>query len=60
MFKEDGLQSAGGCAQQAVEARNAKTMAAFFIGLLHAWVVNVNIEIEEREFLWLSRKRNGY
>jgi hypothetical protein len=35
MLSEDGLQSAGGCAQQIPEARNAKMIVAFFMG--HLW-----------------------
>jgi hypothetical protein len=34
MLSEDGVQSAGGCAQQTPEARNAKMIAAFFMDLL--------------------------
>jgi hypothetical protein len=34
MLSEDGLQSAGGCAQQIPEARNVKMIAAFFMGHL--------------------------
>ena len=31
MFKEDGLQSAGGCAQQIPEARKSNMIVVFFI-----------------------------
>ena len=44
ILSADGLQSAGGCAQQIVEARNAK-MIAVFIGLLLGMVVSSIAEI---------------
>jgi hypothetical protein len=31
MFKEDGLQSAGGCAQQIPDARKSNMIVVFFI-----------------------------
>ena len=44
MFSSDGLQSAGGCAQQIPDAKNARIIVVFFMDLL--WCEGCSRELD--------------